>query len=381
MGKIEKKTPHPILYLHNRELIAGGEQSLLHLVSHLNRTLFLPYFVVSEEGEFSEALKKKNVEVFFVPFPPFKYLRLDRIWDTVRQLEKIAMETKACLLHGNIPRDNLYAGVVGRRRGIPVIWHARNLIYGKMIDMEQIFSFLSTRIVCNSEAIRMRFQKNESDFGKAITIYSGVDVKEFYPNAERGKRLREEWGCGHVPLIGIVARLGLGKGHETFIAAANLVHPRFPEVRFLIVGRAENEGDHTREEKLRSLVKRLGLSQVVLFLGYRKDMPEVMAALDLLVVATEAEPFGRVVLEALASGKPVVGTKSGGTPEVVKEGENGLLIPPKDEKGMADAVMRLLRSPSEAKQMGERGRQRILSEFTIENHTRKIESLYLSLMT
>ena len=376
-----KETPFPVLYFHTRELIAGGEQSLLHLVSHLNRSLFFPYFVVSQEGEFSEALRKEKVQVFFVPFPPPKSLRFDRIWNAIRQLEGVVIKTKAYLLHGNTPRDNLYAGIVGYRRKIPVVWHARNLIYGKMIDTDRIFSFLPTQIICNSEAIQKRFKKSQDDFGKAITIYSGVDVKEFHPDEERGRQLREELGCGEAPLIGIAARIGLGKGHETFIEAANLVHPHFPEARFLIVGRAENEEDHQRELKLRGLVKRFGLSGIVLFLGYRKDMPDIMTALSFLVVATEAEPFGRVVLEALASGRPVVGTESGGTPEVVKEGENGFLVPPKNAQAMASAMMRLLGSPTEAKQMGERGRQKILSGFTIETHTRKIEHLYLSLIT
>ena len=373
--------PYPILYFHKGEWIAGGEQSLLHLIAHLNRSCFRPYFIVSKKSEFSEALERENVTVYFVPFYPLRNLRLGAVLKTIHQFKKIALETQARLLHSNTPRDNLYAGIVGRSLKIPVVWHARNLIYRKMIDTDRIFSFLSERIVCNSEAIRERFRKRGDDFGKAMTIYSGVDVSEFHPDEERGMRWRQTLGYGEEPLIGITARLGLGKGHETFIEAANLIHPHFPKARFLVVGRATNEEDHRRETRLRDLVKRLKISEAVHFLGYRKDMPDVMAALDFLVVATEAEPFGRVVLEALASGKPVIGTASGGTPEVVKDGENGLLVPPKDEEALAAAIIRLLKSPAEAKKMGERGRERVLTEFTIETHARKIEALYFSLLT
>ena len=262
-----------------------------------------------------------------------------------------------------------------------MIWHARNLIYGKMIDTDRFFSFLPSRIICNSKAIEDRFKTGRGRNSKVVTIYSGVDGKVFYPDEERARSLRKELGCGDSPLIGLVSRLGMGKGHETFIGAASQVHGVFPDARFLIVGRAENEEERLREKRLRDLVRRLNLSETVLFLGYRKDIQNVMAALTLLVVATEAEPFGRVILEALATAKPIVGTASGGTPEAVKEGENGLLVPPRDEKAMAEAIARLLGAPLEARRMGERGRQKVLSEFTLETHIRKIEDLYLSLLT
>lgn len=382
MGKIEKKKEFfPILYLHDREWIAGAEQSLLHLVRQLNRSIFIPYFVVSKRGEFSEALEREKIKVFILPFPPFKSLRLDKIFKTICQLDRIVLETKISLLHGNTPRTNLYAGWVGRWKRIPVIWHARNLIYGRMIDIERILSFIPQKIICNSNAILERFKIGGTYAGKAVTIHSGIDVNTFYPDDEKGKRWREALGYSRNPLVGIVARLGVGKGHETFLRSACRVHQVFPHVHFLVVGRAEDEEDRKREEKLKFLVKEMGLLTSVSFLGYREDLPDVMAALDLLVVATEAEPFGRVILEALASGKPVVGTASGGTPEVVRDGENGFLVPPGDEEAMAEAILKILRSPRQAKKMGERGRELLLSEFTLEAYVQKIETLYLSLLS
>ena len=109
-------------------------------------------------------------------------------------------------------------------------------------------------------------------------------------------------------------------------------------------------------------------------------MPSLMAAITLLVVATEAEPFGRVILEAMASGKPVVGTASGGTPELVQEGQTGFLVPPLDPEAMARAILRLLKNPEEAKRMGENGRRRVEAEFSLEVHVQKIQALYHSLL-
>ena len=372
--------PYSVLYFHNRSLIAGAEKSLLGLLRRLNRETFSPFCVLPEDGELAQELRQANVPVFISPFSAFYSPRWDRVLKSFELLSQILSEIHPDLLHGNTPRTNLYAGWLGRRGGIPAVWHERNLIYGRMVDIEKIFSFLPHRIVCNSEAIRARF-RGVKDFGKqVVTIYSGVDLSEFYPGLGKGE-IRREFGIGERPLLALVARIGLGKGHETFLRAAEKVIPFFPEARFLIVGRSENEDDRKRESSLRELAAQLGLKTQVIFTGYRKDTPEIMAAIDMLVVATEAEPFGRAILEALAAGKPVIGTRSGGTPEVVVDGENGYLVPPKDETAMAEAILKLLRSPSEAKRMGEKGREKVVSDFSFESHVRRIEALYESILT
>ncbi len=368
--------PKNILYFHDREWIAGAEQSLFQFVSRLDKSKFLPFFVLAKEGEFSRILEKERIPVRIVPFHPFRSFRWDGILKTFLDLRKVVRETYPHLLHSNTPRTNLYAGVLGRLHKTPVVWHARNLLYGNMMDTDRLFLFLAKKIVCNSDAIRNRFKQSE----KAVTIHSGVDCDKFKPDDTKGRTFRGRFQLGEASLVGLIARVGLGKGHEIFLGAAAKAHEAFPKTRFLIVGRAENKEDEEREKKLRELSVRLGISDVVSFLGYQEDMPSVMSALDLVVVATEAEPFGRVILEAMAAGKPVIGTASGGTPELIQDGENGLLVPPRDERAIAKAILALLRNPLKAKEMGERGRKRILSDFTIDRHVKKIEGLYQELI-
>ena len=371
--------PHPILYLHHRVQIAGAERSLLALIRRLDRESFRPSFVIPSEGEFAQALREEGVSVTFCPFSSFKTFRWDRVVKTVQRLEQIVSRLNPHLLHGNTPRANLYAGWIGRQRGIPVVWHARNLIYGRMFDIERTLSFIPQRIVCNSQAIRERFRGRGGFDSRILTISSGVELSEFRPDLDDG-RIRREFNVKENPLVALVARLGVGKGHETFLRASQKVVLQFPNARFLIIGRAEDEEDQKREVYLKRLVDELSLVSHVIFTGYRRDMPSLMAAITLLVVATEAEPFGRVILEAMASARPVVGTETGGTPELVREGQTGLLIPPLDPEAMARAMIRLLKNPEEAKRMGENGRRRVETEFSQEAHVQKIQALYHSLL-
>jgi len=378
---MQKVNPYPIMYFHDRKWIAGGEQSLLTLIRHLDKKKFEPHFVISTEGEFSNALEAENISIHYVPFHSFKAFRIHQVIKTIQRLEALCHEVQPSVIHSNAPRTNLYAGIVGRRLHIPIVWHARNLIASGMIDVDRYFSFFPQRVICNSDAIRSRFRTLGGYLGNATTIHTGVDTDSFCPNLEKARCFRDSLGFGNEPLIGLVGRIGPGKGHETFLDAASRVHREFPMAQFLIVGRAEDQEDERREERLKTQAKSLGLDRNVFFLGYRKDTPSVMAALNVLVVSSWAEPFGRVVLEGSSSGLPVVGTNSGGTPEVITNGENGLLVPPKDEQKMAEAILRLLRSKEEAKKMGEKGRRKVLENFTLEIHAKKMENLYLSIVS
>lgn len=370
--------PYSILYLHNREKIAGAEKSLLALVRRLDRQSFIPSFILSSDGEFAQALRAEKVPLSICPFAPLRSIRADRILASLRALEKIVVRVKPHLLHGNTPRTNLYAGWLGRRRGIPVVWHARNLIYGMMLDIEKLLSFLPDRIICNSEAIRDRFRGQNGFEKRVLTVHSGIDLSEFRPEID-GTPIRREFGGG-IAWVALVGRIGLGKGHEIFLRASQKVVAQFSNARFLIVGRAEDEDDARREIFLKRLAGRLGLQSQVIFTGYRQDMPRLMAAIDLLVVATEAEPFGRVILEAMAAGKPVVGTSSGGTPELVEHEKTGLLVPPRDSEAMAKAILRLLKNLDEARHFGANGRKRVEAHFSVEAHVRHVEALYHSLL-
>jgi glycosyltransferase involved in cell wall biosynthesis len=152
------------------------------------------------------------------------------------------------------------------------------------------------------------------------------------------------------------------------------------DVKFLIVGDDPGPAGEFRNQ-LQEMVESLGLEQKVIFLGWCKDIPGVMAQLDGVVHASTApEPFGLVVIEAMAMGKPVIATNAGGIPEIVEDGQTGLLIPLKDSTAMAEAILKLLNDDPLALRFGQAGRKRVEEHFDIRSNVAKVEKVYRELL-
>jgi glycosyltransferase involved in cell wall biosynthesis len=206
-----------------------------------------------------------------------------------------------------------------------------------------------------------------------LTILNGIDLEEFNP-AKSGRKIREELGIPmNAFVVSIMSRLAPEKGQRAFLRAARSLHREFPEMHFVVIGDAVPE-EKPFEMDLRREAEHLNGSAS--FTGFRKDMPECFAASDAVVLASEAEPCGRVLFEALASGRPLVATNTGGTPEIVNDQESGFLFPPGDDEKLADCLRRLYQDVELRRSMGAKGRSRAESEFSIQGHVRRIEVLY-----
>ncbi len=156
-----------------------------------------------------------------------------------------------------------------------------------------------------------------------------------------------------------------------------------PEARFLIVGDViyQTEGHETYKKDLKVLCSDLGLQEKVIFTGFRDDIPDIIAALDVVLhTSSQPEPFGRVLIEAMAMGKPVVATNLGGVPEVVKDGETGLLVPPKEPDALAEASIKLLKDKQFASWLGANGLKHVRANFDAHSHVERIEALYERLL-
>ena len=369
---------YPILYLHETAEIGGAEKSLLGLILRLDRRRFTPFFVCGEGGPLVESLRRAGVSTEVLPLSRVRQLFPGQIFGTVRRLRRYLKENAIALIHSNTPRTNFYAGIVGRCGGIPVVWHARNLLspFHERIDLDRLFPFLTDRIVCVSGVVQERFR----GIPKAVTIYSGVDFKEFHPDID-GSPLRNQLGLsGSEVLVGMVGRIGPGKGHEDFLRALSVVVKKRKGVSGVIVGKAFKDF-LSREAALKALAGELGLEDHVTFIGFREEMPTVMAALDIFVLSTVAEPFSRSLLEAMACGKAVIATNAGGVPEVVTDRKTGLLIAPRNPEEMADALLFLIDNPRERHRLGKEARLRTETSFSFEAHVQSLESLYLELLS
>jgi glycosyltransferase involved in cell wall biosynthesis len=332
-----------------------------------------PLFGGPATGPFPSALARDGVPVLPVAFGPLRDLR----GLAASTLRVRALIRRHCvdLVHANGPQTNVCAGLAGRLTGLPVIWHARNLIYGQMRDVDCMLAWLPARIICNSDAIRQRFARSRG-WAKSVTILNAIDTREFSPAVPREPFRREVELAADEPAVGIVGRIGQGKGHATFVEAAIGLLGAGTQGQFLIVGDPLFEEDGWRTDVLRGRVKDAKLEGRIRFLGFREDVPRVMRGLDILVLASDAEPCGRVLFEAMASGTAIVATDTGGTPEIVRDGAEGLLVPPRDAAALADAIRRLLDDPALRRRLGQAGVARVQAEFTIERYVARTLEVY-----
>jgi glycosyltransferase involved in cell wall biosynthesis len=205
-------------------------------------------------------------------------------------------------------------------------------------------------------------------------IYNGIDVSRFDLAVDvRAKRI--ELGLRPDGLVaGIVGRFVEQKDHAGFLRAAKLVSERNPAAQFLCVGRGPTL------EATEALANELGIADKVVFAGERSDVPEIMHALDVLVLSSRWEGFPNVLMEAMAASCPVIATRVGGSPELVVDGESGLLVPPEEAPALSSAMLRVLGDKELATALGQGGRHRVESLFSREHMAGETAKLYERLL-
>jgi glycosyltransferase involved in cell wall biosynthesis len=228
----------------------------------------------------------------------------------------------------------------------------------------------ASRVVCVSGALRDYYLRQARlDAARTVTIYNGLELDRFGANeATRAEKRRELGIPDNAPAIMMVALLREGKGHDELLAAVPSVRQHIPNARVFIVGGG------AREAELRQAAQPLGSS--VIFLGHRDDIPALLSAGDLFVLPSYVEALPTVVLEAMAARLPVVATRVGGIPEIVREGETGLLIEAHDSPALAQAILSLLQSPARAREMGIAGRARVEAQFSAQRCAQSLMALY-----
>ncbi|MEW6750751.1 MAG: glycosyltransferase family 4 protein [Candidatus Latescibacterota bacterium] len=361
-----------VLYLdHHTQVIGGGQVSLLGLMSGLEH--FAPVCACGPGGELEAGVRRAGIPCLPLEQPPFAARHMLAVTRAVGRLWEAVRRQRPALLHANSSRSMAYAGLVGRWARLPVVWHVRIVASDGWWD--RVLARRATRLVVVSEAVRARFPWPDAR-ARVCVVPNAVDVDAMARGD--GEAARRRLGCGAGPLVGMVAQLVPNKRPEDFLRAAALVAERFPDCRFLLVGREPEGGGYGAY--LRELASRLGLGERVVFAGFQDDVPGVMAALDVVVLTSAQEAFGRVLVEAMAAGRPVVATRSGGVAEVVADQETGILVPVGDVPGIAAAVAAFLAAPERARAMGLAGQARARQEFGLEAHVGRMEAAYRAVL-
>ncbi|MBM3308326.1 MAG: glycosyltransferase [Candidatus Eisenbacteria bacterium] len=234
-----------------------------------------------------------------------------------------------------------------------------------------------TRIVAISQAVKDVLVDYGVDPERISVVYSGTDTTRYRPGLDGGRVRRELGVPDRAPLIAKVANFYPGwKGHDVFLRAARLVLEAVPDAWFLLVGKS------TDSEAMRTAVAAAGLGHRVVMAGYREDIPEVLAAMDVLANSPRSrEGLSVAILEALAAGRPVVATRVGGIPEIVLDGETGLLVAPEDPRALADAVVRLVSDRELAARLCANAVRLVRDRFTFERMVEGNERVYTSIVS
>jgi glycosyltransferase involved in cell wall biosynthesis len=387
-----------VLYVDHTASMGGGEIALLNLVRHLDRVHYTPVVVLFSDGPLRQQLIDAGAEVHLLPLSPDvintrkdslggkTLLQIRNVWTTfwfALKLRKKIREWKIDIVHTNSLKADIIGGVAAKLARRPLLWHVRDRIEDDYLPplvarvFRRLARMLPDCVIANSAATLHTLGLRKLDHSAAI--HSGVDFGSRVSVVHDGTFERTNPQASNpvwAPVLGLVGRISPWKGQHIFIRAASQVRERFPNARFQIIGSAlfnENEYD----KFIRDLTQSLAMQDSIEFTGFRTDVPDLIARMDVLVHASVVgEPFGQVVIEGMAAGKPVVATNGGGVPEIVRDGETGYLVPMGDADAMAQAMTRLLENPALATRMGEQGRQRVRDHFTIQATARRVEKLY-----
>ncbi|HEV8617609.1 MAG TPA: glycosyltransferase family 4 protein [Methylomirabilota bacterium] len=378
-----------VLFLDAGLGLGGAEHSLLLLLGGLRRSGVHATVAVLGSGPFQRRLAELGIPTVELPLPStlrrasrYRSGSVTRPWvaaaSTIGALRIAALCRRlgVDLVHTNGLKMHVLGGVAGRLARTPVIWHLRDFpppgFAGRLIRSSA--TRLASLVLTNSDAVAASIGGGD----RIRRVYNPIDVDRFHPGVS-GKRVREELDLGDAPVVAMVAHLTPWKGHEQFLMIAREVVAALPAARFLVAGGAiyETAGHQGYAAGLRARAEVLGVDRRVHFLGERDDVPEILAAADVLVHCSIApEPFGRVLAEAMAVGRPVVASRAGGIPEVVEDGQMGYLVPVGDVPTAARAVLRLLGSRELREAFGAAGRRRAVTRFAPAAHTAGVLDAY-----
>ncbi len=393
-----------VAYLNHTEKMSGGEIYLLNLLKFLDRNQFRPMVILPCSGSLEAYLRELDIPVRIISANQraihlSKHQKIGSILGqtknllslvfTIGKIVRYLKREKVSLVHTNSIKANFYGSLAAKLAGKPVIWHLHDILTADFFP--SFFSHLTTIwanffdnvIICNSNATKKAFIECGGRSKKAIKIHNGIDMSKFNPHNHPGISFRKELGLGeNIPLVGHIGRLAPWKGQHILIEAAARILVDLPKTNFVLVGEALfGDIDLNYRKSLQTLIAKLGLENKVRLVGFRDDIPDVIAALNIVVHSSVApEPFGFVVAEAMAMGKPIVAARAGGISEIVQDGVMGLLFEPGNSSALAEAILTILKDREKAIIMGQAGRKRIERFFTAERNVRQVENTYSKLL-
>jgi glycosyltransferase involved in cell wall biosynthesis len=326
-----------------------------------------------------------GVKIFTIPelvrrIDPFNDFK------TVLKLIRIFREERPHIVHTHTSKSGILGRWAARLTGVPIIIHTPHghVFWGYFnrwktavyIFLERLTASITNRIITLTEQEKKdHLRYHIADENKFTVIHSGVDLRKFSDTQVNAAEMKNKLGIAQGAfVVGTVGRLTPVKGQKYLIEAAAKILNKISEIGFVLLG----DGELMNELKMQAASA--GISDKVKFLGWREDVAEVMSTFDLFVLPSLNEGMGKVLVEAMAAGKPIIASDIGGMSDLVIHGKNGLLISPMNSDALANSIELVLRNSRMRTNMGEEG-QRLSQEYDANSMISKIDCLYLQLLT
>ncbi|MBA2303050.1 MAG: glycosyltransferase family 4 protein [Acidobacteria bacterium] len=334
----------------------GGQNQVLVTVLGMRSAGHRSMLVAHPDGELR---RRADEGLDFLPLAPRTEMDLAAAWRLARAIKALRPD----VVHAHDPHAVAMSALALSMSTQP---KRAPLVAARRVDFRLKGNALSRwkydqvdRFICASDAIRRMVVSDGIPEARTVTVHEGIDLARVA--AAVPAALHEEFWLPHgSPVVGNVAALVAHKGQKHLIEAAALVVRQVPDARFVIAG----EGD--LRETLEHLIKHLALEKHVILAGFRPDILAIHKAFDIFAMSSITEGLGTSILDAMACGKPVVGTTAGGIPEVIIDGQTGILVPPRDHQAMADAIVRLLKDEGLRARMGDAGLSLVSAQFSAE---------------
>ena len=380
-----------ILFYNHAGEVSGAERVLLMILAHLDRDGFEPVVVCPTE---SQMIKK--VDDLEIKTHPVKQLQARFTWrphrllryllsfcSVIRRAREIVASEAPDIIHANSVRAGLVMSVAAIRLKTRVIWHVHDVLprHPLTVAVRWFAWFTGSRVLAVSEAAAERFRGILFRlFPRRLSIaviHNAVESGRFRPNALLRQATRRALGFGDNDfLVGMVGHLTPNKGQAELIDAFATIAAELSEASLILVGDTLFNRDEGYAEKIRTTIDAHDLVDRVRLLGTREDVRELMQAFDLLVLNSRSEAFPLTALEGLASGRTVLATAVGGTPEMILHRETGWLINAGRQDELVSAIKTLFRDPELREQLGRNGRATAFDKFSIRQFTKNIHTYY-----
>lgn len=393
-----------VLFIDHTLTFGGAINSLRNLTRALNKDDYCPVVVTGQshiflENSFSHCLTYRTTvklpwmhnsiynRILSTPLGKFgllkKVITLIRIlyWIIIHDIPdalkyyRIGRTNKVQIVHlNNIFGSQLSGILAAKLLRVPCVAHLR--------DFEQIniITRLYAKFIDHHIAISAAIKENLLNLGipkdRITIIHDSIDIKEFHQNHDCAPLFKEFNLSSENKTFGIFGRIVEWKGTKEFVLAAKTVLETIPNSLAFIVGDCSSESKEYLH-KVKLLTQELNVDDKIVFTGYRSDVPQLISLMDVIVHAsTTPEPFGMVIIEGMAMGKPIIATAGGGPLDIVIDGETGILVPLKNPEQLADAIIRLLSDSKLRQKLGSQGRVRVENCFSHQQHASKVKTVY-----